>query len=53
MSQGRLFVQRKFLSLFGTQFCGALNDNLLKNALVLLVTFDAIDRMGMKIDRVR
>ena len=34
-----LFCTRRFLPLFITQFLGALNDNLLKNALVMLVTF--------------
>jgi acyl-[acyl-carrier-protein]-phospholipid O-acyltransferase/long-chain-fatty-acid--[acyl-carrier-protein] ligase len=34
-----LFRTRRFLPLFLTQFLGALNDNLLKNALVVLVTY--------------
>lgn len=34
-----LLSTRRFLPLFVTQFLGALNDNLLKNALVMLITF--------------
>lgn len=36
---GRLLRQRRFLPLFITQLLGALNDNLIKNALVVLLTF--------------
>ncbi|MFZ5722446.1 MAG: MFS transporter [Pseudomonadota bacterium] len=35
----RLLATRRFGPLFGTQFLGAFNDNLLKQALVTLVTF--------------
>lgn len=35
-----LFRARRFLPLFLTQFLGALNDNLFKNALVMLVTYN-------------
>ena len=34
-----LFQTKRFLPLFITQFLGAFNDNLLKNALVMLVTY--------------
>ncbi|MBI1215513.1 MAG: acyl-[ACP]--phospholipid O-acyltransferase [Alphaproteobacteria bacterium] len=34
-----MMTSRRFLPLFVTQFLGALNDNLFKNALVMLVTF--------------
>jgi len=34
-----LLKTRRFLPLFVTQCMGALNDNLLKNALVMLVTY--------------
>ncbi len=34
-----LFQSRRFLPLFITQFLGALNDNLLKNAMIMLVTY--------------
>lgn len=33
------FTSRRFLPLFVTQFLGAFNDNLLKNALVMLITY--------------
>ncbi|MDO8346475.1 MAG: MFS transporter [Rugosibacter sp.] len=36
-----LLCQRRFLPLFITQFLGALNDNVLKNALIVLFTFQA------------
>jgi MFS family permease len=36
-----LLGQRRFLPLFLTQFLGAFNDNVFKNALVILVTFQA------------
>jgi len=37
----RLLKQRKFAPLFWVQFCGAFNDNLFKNALVLLIALRA------------
>ncbi|MDP1526949.1 MAG: MFS transporter [Rhodocyclaceae bacterium] len=40
-SQSHLLQTRRFLPLFVTQFLGALNDNVLKNALVVLLTFQA------------
>ena len=36
-----LLRSRRFLPLFATQFLGALNDNLFKNALVVLALFQA------------
>ena len=38
-SQFALFKTRRFLPLFVTQFLGAFNDNLYKNALIVLLTF--------------
>jgi acyl-[acyl-carrier-protein]-phospholipid O-acyltransferase / long-chain-fatty-acid--[acyl-carrier-protein] ligase len=38
-SQLRLLASRRFLGLFVAQFCGALNDNLFKNALVIEVAY--------------
>lgn len=38
-SQFRLLGQRRFLPFYLTQFSGAFNDNLYKNALLLLITF--------------
>ena len=40
-SQFGLLKQRRFGPFFGTQFLGAFNDNLFKNALVVLLTFQA------------
>lgn len=39
--QGQLLHERRFVRLFITQFLGAFNDNVFKNALVVLLTFNA------------
>ncbi|NMG44727.1 MFS transporter [Aromatoleum toluvorans] len=41
MTQFQLMRERRFLPFFLTQFLGAFNDNLYKNALVVLITFQA------------
>lgn len=41
-----LFFSRRFLPLFLTQFLGAFNDNLLKNALVMLITYRVAENTG-------
>lgn len=46
-SQFSLFGTRRFLPLFLTQFLGAVNDNLFKNALVLLILYDIADKAGL------
>ena len=38
-----LLKERRFLPFFITQFLGAFNDNVFKNALIILITFQAID----------
>jgi len=38
-NQFKLLTERRFLPLFVTQFFGALNDNVLKNAMVILIAF--------------
>ena len=38
-NQFTLLTERRFLPLFLTQFLGALNDNVLKNAMVILIAF--------------
>ncbi|HXJ33183.1 MAG TPA: MFS transporter [Candidatus Eisenbacteria bacterium] len=43
MSQGELLRTRRFAPFFWTQFLGALNDNLFKNALVILFAFGAAE----------
>ncbi len=40
-NQSGLLRARRFAPLFVTQFLGALNDNVLKNAMVVLLTFQA------------
>ncbi|RLJ62672.1 MFS transporter [Sulfurisoma sediminicola] len=47
-SQTRLLRARRFLPLFVTQFLGALNDNVLKNAMVVLLTFQAASWTALK-----
>ena len=41
-SQFRLVGQRRFGPFFLTQFLGAFNDNVLKNAIVILITFETV-----------
>src|SRR5687768_2398023 len=43
----QLLTARRFAPLFVTQFLGALNDNLLKSALGILVTFKLAEQSGM------
>lgn len=38
-SEPRLLVERRFLPFFITQFLGAFNDNIFKNALIILIAF--------------
>ena len=46
-SQFRLLGQRRFAPFFVTQFLGALNDNIFRNGLVVLVTFQGVLVAGM------
>lgn len=46
-SQFRLLGQRRFAPFFITQFLGALNDNVFRNGLVILVTFQGVLVAGM------
>ncbi len=41
MTQLKLLRQRRFSALFATQFLGAFNDNVYKNALIIFITFEA------------
>jgi 1-acyl-sn-glycerol-3-phosphate acyltransferase len=41
-SQFALLKQRRFAPFFWTQFCGALNDNLFKTALLVMLAYDAL-----------
>jgi len=47
MSQFRLLRQKNFAPLFWTQFLGAFNDNFLKNALIIIATFQLKSLMGI------
>ncbi|MFO8140827.1 MAG: MFS transporter [Marinobacter sp.] len=49
-SQFRLLGQRRFLPFYLTQFSGAFNDNLYKNALLLLITYQAGGLMGLSVN---
>jgi 1-acyl-sn-glycerol-3-phosphate acyltransferase len=46
-SQFSLLRQRRFAPFFSTQFLGALNDNVFRNGLIILVTFQGIRVLGM------
>lgn len=47
MSQSALLRSARFLPLFITQFLGAFNDNVYKNALVIYIAFSAADQMKL------
>ncbi len=47
-TQWQLFGTRRFLPLFITQFLGALNDNLFRQALVILITVKLAGEMGIQ-----
>ena len=47
MNQFQLLASRRFLPLFITQFLGAFNDNIYKNALVIFIAFTLADQAGM------
>jgi len=47
MSQLKLLSERRFWPLFWTQFLGAFNDNLFKNALVILIAYRSMSLMGI------
>jgi len=46
MNQFSLLKHKRFLPIFCTQFLGALNDNVFKNAIVILIAFSLADKMG-------
>ncbi len=46
-SQFKLLGQRRFAPFFYTQFLGALNDNVFRNGLVILITFQGVLVLGM------
>ncbi len=46
MNQFSLLKHNRFYPIFYTQFLGALNDNVFKNAIVILIAFTLADEMG-------
>lgn len=48
-SQLTLFRRRAFNSMFFTQFFGAFNDNVFKQALILMLTYSAAVKLGMEV----
>ena len=46
MNQFGLLKHYRFFPIFYTQFLGALNDNVFKNAIVILIAFSLADEMG-------
>ncbi len=51
-SQFGLLKTRRFLPFFLTQACGALNDNVFKNALAVLIAFQGSQLAGLNTDQV-
>ncbi|MEW6271053.1 MAG: MFS transporter [Thermodesulfobacteriota bacterium] len=47
MGQLELLRKRRFAGIFWTQFLGAFNDNLLKNALVILIAYRSLTVLGL------
>ncbi len=48
-SQFSLFRHRRFSAMFFTQFLGAFNDNVFKQALILVLTYSAATKLGMAV----
>lgn len=48
-NQFQLFGLQRFRSMFATQFLGAFNDNVFKQALLLVLTYSAASQMGIEI----
>jgi 1-acyl-sn-glycerol-3-phosphate acyltransferase len=46
-SQFSLLGERRFAPFFSTQFLGALNDNIFRNGLIILITFQGVKVLGM------
>lgn len=46
--QWHLLKTKRFFPLFLTQFLGAFNDNVFKNALIIMITYAAIDNTGLR-----
>lgn len=48
-NQFALFKRRRFSSMFFTQFLGAFNDNVFKQALILVLTYTAASQLGVAV----
>ncbi len=48
-SQFQLFKRRRFSAMFFTQFLGAFNDNIFKQALILVLTYTAASQLGVAV----
>ncbi|HXH30913.1 MAG TPA: MFS transporter [Bacteriovoracaceae bacterium] len=51
MDQKPLLLSDKYWPIFWTQFWGAMNDNVFKNAMVILITFRAYSMLGLSVDQ--
>ena len=49
-SQFRLLTERRFVPFFGVQFLGAMNDNVFKQALVILLAYQTTSFTTMSSD---
>ena len=48
-NQFQLFNRRRFSAMFFTQFLGAFNDNIFKQALILVLTYTAASQLGVEV----
>ncbi len=48
-SQFELFKRKRFSAMFFTQFLGAFNDNVFKQALILVLTYTAASQLGVEV----
>ncbi|MGP9556859.1 MFS transporter [Psychrobacter sp. AOP7-A1-24] len=48
-NQFQLFKRRRFSAMFFTQFLGAFNDNVFKQALILMLTYTAASKLGVEV----
>jgi len=47
--QFSLLKERRFAPFFGTQFLGAFNDNIFRNGLIILITFQGVKVFGLNV----
>jgi len=51
-NQFSLLRQRRFAPFFATQFLGAFNDNIFRNGLIILITFQGVNVLGMNASQI-